>query len=52
VREAVLSAMERDGTFLDHHMYGRAYGTAMALCILSKCEEVLNPEGGENEGVK
>ncbi len=35
-REAVLSAREGDGTFVDSFSLGRAYGTAMALLILSR----------------
>jgi hypothetical protein len=36
VRAEVLASREGDGTFLDHVMYGRAYGTAAALGILSR----------------
>jgi hypothetical protein len=35
-REAVLSAMEGDGTWLDNFERGRAYGTAMALLALNR----------------
>ena len=36
VAEAVLSAREADGSFVDHALYGRTYGTAMALSILAR----------------
>ncbi|MCA9321101.1 MAG: hypothetical protein KDB53_10215, partial [Planctomycetes bacterium] len=35
VRTAALAAREGDGSFMDHHMIGRAYSTAMALYILA-----------------
>ena len=35
-RDAVLSAREADGTFVDKFLLGRAYGTAMALLILDR----------------
>jgi hypothetical protein len=34
VRAAVLSCQEGDGTWMDHYLIGRAYGTAMALLLL------------------
>lgn len=34
-RDAVLSAREWDGTFMDKFLLGRAYGTAMALLVLA-----------------
>jgi hypothetical protein len=34
VRSAVLACQEGDGTWMDHYMIGRAYGTAMALLLL------------------
>ena len=36
VRAEVLASREGDGTFMDHVMYGRAYGTAAALGILGR----------------
>ncbi len=36
VRTAVIASMEGDGSFLDHALYGRVYGTAMALSILAR----------------
>ena len=36
IRKEVLSAQEYDGTFIDHFLYGRSYGTAMALLILAE----------------
>lgn len=35
VHDAVLRTREGDDTFMDHVMLNRAYGTAMALCILA-----------------
>ncbi len=35
VRGQVLAAREGDGTFMDHSMNGRAYGTAQALILLA-----------------
>ncbi len=35
IRKEVLGAQEYDGTFIDHYLYGRSYGTAMALLILA-----------------
>lgn len=34
VRVAVLACQEGDGTWMDHYLIGRAYGTAMALLLL------------------
>lgn len=38
VRGAVLSSREADGSFVDHALYGRVYGTAMALSILGRID--------------
>jgi hypothetical protein len=35
IRSEVLAARELDGSWMDHYMIGRAYGTAMALLILA-----------------
>ncbi len=35
VQAAMLEAAEKDSSAIDHMMYGRAYGTAMALLILA-----------------
>jgi hypothetical protein len=36
IRREVLAARELDGSWMDHAMIGRAYGTAMALLILAE----------------
>jgi hypothetical protein len=38
IRKEILSRRELDGTWLDHAMLGRAYGTAQALRILAAAE--------------
>ena len=35
VRSEVLAARDADGSFTDHSLYGRGYGTAMALFVLA-----------------
>lgn len=48
VKRSILFAREKDGSAMDHFMYGRAYGTAFTLVILGQIREHMHGKTSED----